>query len=404
MLKELSDLNESLGAKYSLKADLRELTNKSFTVAKVFNEELAKIRSEQQKLQDACDQTLILKSKIEECLQTISEIEEKLDSDETGVSLYDRIVELTSEENIQELENSKLEILDKYNQLFVKSYNGNSIVENLSIKIKEIEDKYIQLFEEKNEDGENIFGALETKISKTSELWDEYFKEDEYGKTKSELIDSRLKEINQFHLKVFGDESGEKVSLNQELSDRLKNLKDIEKRAKEILDDSSEAGLAGGSVTKRKEANCARLISLVVFILAIIFLFIFNYNFLEKKDFEDLKWGTILFKLSINAPIIWIATIANSNMNKYSRLEQDYSHKEALAKSYERYRSEIKQLELLGVDGSENLKVKLLETNLDAFKVNPASYSSDKNNDISIIELIKLKLSCISSDLIVHSS
>ncbi|GAA5557419.1 hypothetical protein Asch01_02148 [Acinetobacter schindleri] len=190
MLKELSDLNESLSAKYSLKADLRELTNKSFTVAKVFNEELAKIRSEQQKLQDACDQTLILKSKIEECLQTISEIEEKLDSDETGVSLYDRIVELTSEENIQELENSKLEILDKYNQLFVEPYNGNSIVENLSIKIKEIEDKYIQLFEEKNEDGENIFGALETKISKTSELWDEYFKEDEYGKTKSELIDS----------------------------------------------------------------------------------------------------------------------------------------------------------------------------------------------------------------------
>ncbi|WP_312536923.1 hypothetical protein [Acinetobacter variabilis] len=133
MLKELSDLNESLSARYSLKADLRELTNKSFTVAKVFNEELAKIRSEQQKLQDACNQTLILKSKIEECLQTISKIEEKLDSDETGVSLYDRIVDLTSEENIQELENSKLEILDKYNQLFVESYNGNSIVENLSI-------------------------------------------------------------------------------------------------------------------------------------------------------------------------------------------------------------------------------------------------------------------------------
>lgn len=393
MLRELSDLNESLSAKYSLKADLRELTNKSFTVAKVFNEELAKIRSEQQNLQDACDQTLIVKSKIEECLQTISEIEEKLDSDETGVSLYDRIVDLTSEESIQELENSKRKILDKYNQLFVETYSGNSIVENLSIKIKEIEEKYIQLFEEKNEDGENIFGALETKISKTSEIWEEYFKEDEYGKNKSELIDRRLKEINQFHLKVFGDESSEKVSLDQELSDRLKNLKDIEKRAKEILDDSSEAGLAGGFVTKRREANWVRLISLLVFISAIVFLFIFNYNFLEKKDFEDLKWGTILFKLSINAPIIWIATIANINMNKYSRLEQDYSHKEALAKSYERYRSEIKQLELLGVEGSENLKVKLLETNLDAFKINPASYSSDKNSDISIIELIKLKLS-----------
>ena len=87
MLKELSDLNESLSAKYSLKADLRELTNKSFTVAKVFNEELAKIRSEQQKLQDACDETLRIKSKIETCLGTISEIESKLELSDDGVSL-----------------------------------------------------------------------------------------------------------------------------------------------------------------------------------------------------------------------------------------------------------------------------------------------------------------------------
>ena len=336
LLKELNELNDSLGSKYSLRADLRDLTNRSFTVGKLLQEELDKIKVKQQTLEDACDQTLLVKNRIENCLSSLNAIEQKLESNEAGVSQYDRIVDLTSEESIEKLENSKFEILDKYNQLFVETYSGNSIVENLSTKIKEIEEKYVQLFEEKNEDGENIFGALETKISKTSEIWEEYFKEDEYGKTKSKLIDSKLKEINQFHLEIFGDGSSENVSLNQELNDRLTNLKDIEKRAKEILDDSSEAGLAGGFVLKRKEANLARLISLIVFGSAIIFMFLFNYNFFEKSDFENLKWSTILYKLTINAPIIWIASIANINLNKFSRLEQDYSHKEALAKSYER--------------------------------------------------------------------
>ncbi len=393
LLKELNELNDSLGSKYSLRADLRDLTNRSFTVGKLLQEELDKIKVKQQTLEDACDQTLLVKNRIENCLSSLNAIEQKLESNEAGVSQYDRIVDLTSEESIEKLENSKFEILDKYNQLFVETYSGNSIVENLSTKIKEIEEKYVQLFEEKNEDGENIFGALETKISKTSEIWEEYFKEDEYGKTKSKLIDSKLKEINQFHLEIFGDGSSENVSLNQELNDRLTNLKDIEKRAKEILDDSSEAGLAGGFVLKRKEANLARLISLIVFGSAIIFMFLFNYNFFEKSDFENLKWSTILYKLTINAPIIWIASIANINLNKFSRLEQDYSHKEALAKSYERYRSEIHQLKTLGVEGAENLNVKLLETNLDAFKVNPANFTNQNQRDnISIIELIKLKL------------
>ena len=48
MLKELGELNDSLGAKYSLRADLRDLTNRSFTVGKLLQEELDKIRDKLQ--------------------------------------------------------------------------------------------------------------------------------------------------------------------------------------------------------------------------------------------------------------------------------------------------------------------------------------------------------------------
>mgnify|MGYP003604011072 FL=1 len=50
LLKELNELNDSLGSKYSLRADLRDLTNRSFTVGKLLQEELDKIKVKQQTL------------------------------------------------------------------------------------------------------------------------------------------------------------------------------------------------------------------------------------------------------------------------------------------------------------------------------------------------------------------
>lgn len=104
-----------------------------------------------------------------------------------------------------------------------------------------------------------------------------------------------------------------------------------------------------------------------------------------------MKRDTFIFNLLINAPLIWIATIANINLNRFSKLEQEYSHKEALAKSYERYKTEIQELEKLGVTGSEELKLKLLEINLEAFKVNPAESSDKAKPDFSIWDFVKGK-------------
>ena len=384
MLKELAELNDLLGSKYSLRADLRDLTNRSFTVGKLLQEELEKIRANQQKLEDACDQTLVVKNKIDACLDAISEIDSKLEMDDDGNSPYNRIVELISEESIEEIENSKQEILDKYNDLFEADENQDSVIDQLSSKIKEIEEKYTELFEDHNADGENLFEEMESKIKKLEEIWNEYFTEDEEGDTKSKLIDERLKKLDQFYLKIYGDTEKQIPSLKQELESRLANLKDIETRAKATIDLSSEAGLAGGFVSKRKEANLARLISLGVFIGVVLFMFGFNIWLFEEVDFTNMDLQKLLFKITINAPLIWIATIANVNLNRFSRLEQEYSHKESLAKSYERYRAEIEQLEQLGVQGADDLKIKLLDTNLDAFKLNPVSHTKQESKSVTL--------------------
>ena len=59
------------------------------------------------------------------------------------------------------------------------------------------------------------------------------------------------------------------------------------------------------------------------------------------------------------------------NLNKYSKLEQEYGHKEALARSFEKYKTEIQTLNS-ETEESIYLQTKLLEINLDAFKKNPA--------------------------------
>ena len=389
MLKELNELNDSLGAKYSLRADLKDINNRSFTVGKLLQEELDKIKNKQIELDEACKQALVAKKQIEYYLSTIVQIESRLEENDDGGSLYTRILEVTSEKNIEHLEALNKEIVDKYNQLFLEADDdGEVVVDKLISRIKEIEDKYSDLFEERNDDDENIFEALETKIAKTSELWEEYFEKNEDGETKSELIDERLDSLNQFYYKIYGDTQKNIPSLENELGKRLENLKNIEIQAKATIDLSSEAGLAGGFVIKRKEANFARLISLIVFVIVVIFMFGFNIWLFDETDFTEMNLQKLLFKITINAPLIWIATIANVNLNRFSKLEQEYSHKESLAKSYERYRAEIEQLEKLGVKGADELKIKLLNTNLEAFKLNPASYTNTEKKYFSFFSFM----------------
>ena len=117
-------------------------------------------------------------------------------------------------------------------------------------------------------------------------------------------------------------------------------------------------------------------------------MFGFNIWLFDETDFTEMNLQKLLFKITINAPLIWIATIANVNLNRFSKLEQEYSHKESLAKSYERYRAEIEQLEKLGVKGADELKIKLLITNLEAVQLNPASYTNTEKKYFSFFSFM----------------
>ncbi|WP_336754965.1 hypothetical protein [Acinetobacter sp. USHLN143] len=248
------------------------------------------------------------------------------------------------------------------------------------------------MFNELNDNDETKVKEYERKINELVAYYDDLFiSDDPDNKSKNEQMNFQLSRIQNFYDKIYGNEEKNITALSKDLDSRLENLKKVEERAKSVIGLSSEAGLAGGFVVKGKEAKEGQKISIIVFVIVVLAIFGFNFYLFDKSDFLNMKWDTFLFKLLINAPLIWIATIANINLNRFSKLEQEYSHKEALAKSYERYKTEIQELEQLGVTGSEELKLKLLEINLEAFKVNPAEHSDKAKPDFSIWDLVQKK-------------
>lgn len=389
-LEQLRSLNDQLSAKYSLRSDLKDLTDNRHTVATLLQEELDKISIHQQNLIEKTTELSQLKLELDKSLAAIEKIQEFVSEDENGNSNYSHLLELINENNLEVLDSKSERIHQAYAEFFDEDGENASKIDQVNSEIKKISSQYEKLFDELDDNDETKIQEYERKINELVGYYDGLFlsgNSDE--KSKSEQINYQLTKIQKFHDKIYGNEEKNIPALSNDLDNRLENLKSVEERAKSVIGLSSEAGLAGGFVLKGNEAKRGQALSIIVFIVAVLVIFGFNIYLFDKSDFLDMKWDTFLFKILINAPLIWVATIANINLNRFSKLEQEYSHKEALAKSYERYKAEIQELEKLGITGSEELKLRLLEINLEAFKVNPTQSSDKAKSDFSICSFLK---------------
>ena len=173
------------------------------------------------------------------------------------------------------------------------------------------------------------------------------------------MFEKQKNTLDKFYLKIFGDEKN--PSLDHELTARLDNLKSVEQEATKTLNQASSAGLAGGFFDKVNQAKESKKNNLYVFGISLFLLALFNFTTIDFEKLDQISITSIIVRLILNVPLIWIATVANINLNKYTKLEQEYGHKEALARSFEKYKSEILTL---NAETSETiyLKTKLLDS------------------------------------------
>ncbi|MNE80241.1 hypothetical protein D3C80_1767900 [compost metagenome] len=86
---------------------------------------------------------------------------------------------------------------------------------------------------------------------------------------------------------------------------------------------------------------------------------------------------TLLTRLPIVLPVVWVAIFSATRRSQYERLQQEYAHKEAFASSYESYK---KQLEALQVD-EDVLQKELIAKAIDAIAFNASNTLDGKHTE-----------------------
>ncbi|KKL00286.1 hypothetical protein EIK76_00195 [Rheinheimera mesophila] len=216
--------------------------------------------------------------------------------------------------------------------------------------------------------------------------------------------EKQLKDLRHFYVRVVGkeDDSGKFVGgLQDELNARQAALDDfkqdqelrytaLNKQIESLLPGATSAGLATAYRAMRKSFRdpikeysklfyiSVATLSSVAFISTIDSLFT-DGHFIQFVDISNIGnlLSNLAYKLPIMLPILWLALFASKRRNESQRLQQEYAHKEALAKSYQSFKKQIDNLQ----DGNkEQLLEKLLAAAIDAVAAN-ASHSLDGKHD-----------------------
>jgi hypothetical protein len=206
-----------------------------------------------------------------------------------------------------------------------------------------------------------------------------------------------IDELTIFYGKIFGvvSEDGSKTGgLDDELSRHKNALGRFEEEQKvrygalnqqieDLLPGAASAGLASAYGQMRTSFDAPLLgasrlfywaiagIVLASLVMTVDKVWFWGIDFTPVGDFSTVA-RSFLYKLPILGPLVWLAYYASRRRSECQRLQQEYAHKEALAKSYDSYRKQIQDL------GGE--KAEMLET-LIAKAVEAISYNASGTLD-----------------------
>ncbi len=193
-------------------------------------------------------------------------------------------------------------------------------------------------------------------------------------------INTKVKQLAEFHTVIFGNKEAEDEGgsgLKGELDIRVKQLTSFEKeqitKYKALVEEieglipgATSAGLAT-AYEKMKSSfdeplkNMSNLFY-VALGLMVIGSIVFSIRGLGSDigDWDAVLRG-IVNKIPFYVPVLWLAYYATKRRSEYQRLQQEYAHKEALAKSYNSYKKQIQDLDIKDLDMQKDLITKAVD-------------------------------------------
>ena len=195
----------------------------------------------------------------------------------------------------------------------------------------------------------------------------------------------KLIELDNFHIEVFGNLEGDKRvgGLKQEVKDRLNEIDKYDETQKQqiqkwkneirdLLDIATNASLASSYEKSNKSYKCAIMGWNATFIISILGIFgVAIWGFVEIADkISDplVIFGAIFARLPFYSSLAWLAIFATNRRNENKRLQEEYKHKETLAKAYSGYKEQIEKLE---DSKAQELAEKLMDKLVEMTNENP---------------------------------
>lgn len=314
----------------------------------------------------------------------------------------------------KEIDSSKTQIENFRDELFVDTSERDSVKKNISdmeakanSAFTEIQNYYKELFEDDSR-GDAISSQIEEALNASLRHVD---------KMQGILDESTgsLDEIKLFHEMVFGKSSADDKSLfvgglKDELLKRKRDLdqfkseqeiryKALNDEIETLLPGATSAGLTTAYRDMKNSFDSIIKNSTWIFYGSIVALFIvsvvsvtnkiywFGIDWVDLKDVSNL-WSNFAYKIPLALPIIWLAFFASKRRSEAQRLQQEYAHKEALAKSYQSYKVQVEQL---GQNAGE-LMQHLLKSAIDAITFNASNTLESKHGDKSPLQDVIDKL------------
>jgi len=288
---------------------------------------------------------------------------------ETYTAEYDsRIRDLR--QIIEELEDTKVAYKQNNEKLEEKLEEANTHIRTLS--------QFQEELEAESSSGETLVESLNGKKSSIENIKNQ--------------VDMIYSDIEDLHLKLFGDEDERNVGLNEKFQDKFEEISQLHeqnRKKQESLLDKIEGLLQGASAVALSKSfkehkdsyNKPNTFYTWMFILAIIALMVGTLITLSQVEYDLSKaWKYTIANIPFIGGAVWLAIHANKQRSQNRRLQEEYAYKEDVSKVYYGLKKEIEELD--DEDLGEELKDKILSTILEVVSLNPSNtLESSSHND-----------------------
>ncbi len=285
---------------------------------------------------------------------------------------YDKLNAFYNETLIDEDSvSTKTSIEEAKKDILRDTEEANTKLVSVSGKIEELDKFYVKVFGSPSEDGPRI-GGLANEIEERIEALEEFKVEQE--KTYTTELNTRLESLKEY-----------------EQEQQLHN-KNLFAQIESLLPGATSAGLAQAYQDMRKSFEEPVKNWNYVFMGAMTIMMVGAFATLNDVTTLEGTFKHLLHYLPLYVPTVWLAVYASKRRSENKRLEQEYAHKEAMAKSYASYKKQIEELK----QEDKILLVKLIESSITTIAHN-ASESLDKKHgdNTPTVEVLKSILDAV---------